>query len=128
MFERLKILSRHTHTHTRNNLTRLFFFPPVLPSENPDPLVLQSRPQGAGKGGGREETLLRLRDRVAARLSRVSPRCRLEPSPRRLPGRSSPAEPDHFSPLLPNVFRRQMAEALKKLNVPVTVVLDAAVG
>lgn len=26
------------------------------------------------------------------------------------------------------VFRRQMAEALKKLNVPVTVVLDAAVG
>lgn len=27
-----------------------------------------------------------------------------------------------------SVFRRQMAEALRKLNVPVTVVLDAAVG
>lgn len=57
----LKTLKTHTTTWP------VFCFPsPVLPSENPDSLVLQSRPQGAGKGGGREETLLRLCDRVAA--------------------------------------------------------------
>lgn len=43
--------------------------------------------------------------------------------------RNAHAESDRFSPPPdPHVFRRQMAEALKKLNVPVTVVLDAAVG
>lgn len=94
-------------------------------TENPDALVLASCPQGAGKSRGWEETLLCLCDWIAAWLSWVSEYCQLIVS-----SFYSARTHTNWKGLcfMLYEFRRQMAEALGKLNVPVTVVLDAAVG
>lgn len=95
-------------------------------TENLDTLVLQSCPQGAGKSCSGEKTFLCLRDRVSARLSWVSEQWKngllscLSFVDALLLNRTL-----FFCPFLP---RQQMAKALRELNVPVTVVLDAAIG